>query len=398
MRDHRQSRLRETSRDQGANQTGVRAHNERLVLSLIRRHVSLPKAEIARRSGLSPQTVSVIIRVLEADDLLVRGTRIRGKIGQPSVPMSLNPDGAFSIGLKIGRRSAELILLDFTGNIREQRDLQYDAPHVPDLLAFIRTGIADLIDSLSPTLRKRLIGIGFGEPFELWSWFDPLGGSKTEMEAWRNLDLDEELRGLGGLPVLTENDATAACSAENIFGQGRQFADYIYLFIGYFAGGGVVLDHSVHRGPTGNAGALGSMLMPPQTADGPDRQLIECASLFVLEAMIAEVADTVPNMASDHDAWDRYPDQVEAWLAMTASNLARAAATACAVVDFEAVIIDGSLPAAVRARLLARVRDEIESLGVRGITLPEVIEGTIGHEARVLGAASLPFFSRYLLS
>ncbi len=36
----------------GANQIGVRAYNERLVMSLVRRHGGLSKAEIARRSGL----------------------------------------------------------------------------------------------------------------------------------------------------------------------------------------------------------------------------------------------------------------------------------------------------------------------------------------------------------
>jgi len=289
-------------------------------------------------------------------------------------------------------------LLDFIGEIRARREAQYDTPCPADLLEFIRTGVGDLIDSLPPSLRKRLIGIGFGEPFELWSWFDPIGGSKTEMEAWRNLDLDTELGTLGGLPVLTENDATAACSAENIFGQGRQFSDYLYFFIGYFAGGGVVIDHAVHRGPTGNAGALGSMLVPPAETGGKDRHVIECASLFVLEAMIAERTGTAPSMAGDQDAWDRYPEEVEQWIAMTASTLARAAATACAVVDFEAAIIDGSLPAPVRARLVEKVRTEIEALGVRGVALPEIVEGAIGHDARVLGAASLPFFSRYLLT
>ena len=101
-------RLRAISR-RGTNQTGVRLYNERLVLSLIRRHGSLPKAEIARLTGLSPQTISVIMHA-------ARGRRPacssedaqRGKIGQPSVPFSLNPDGAFSLGLKIGRRSVDL--------------------------------------------------------------------------------------------------------------------------------------------------------------------------------------------------------------------------------------------------------------------------------------------------
>ena len=57
----------------GSNQSGMRAHNERLVLSLLRQHGALAKSDIARMTGLSAQTVSVIMRQLEADQLLVRG-------------------------------------------------------------------------------------------------------------------------------------------------------------------------------------------------------------------------------------------------------------------------------------------------------------------------------------
>src|SRR6218665_3234242 len=71
----------------GANQVRVRAYNERLVLSLVRRHGSQSKAEIARRTGLSAQTVSVIMRSLEKDGLLIRGAPVRGRVGQPSIPL-----------------------------------------------------------------------------------------------------------------------------------------------------------------------------------------------------------------------------------------------------------------------------------------------------------------------
>jgi len=377
---------------QGASLTGVRMHNERLVLSMIRRHESLAKAEIARRSGLSPQTVSVIIRALEKDDLLIRRDHVRGRIGKPLVPMALNPDGAFSIGLKIGRRSADLILLDFTGTVRERLATAYDYPRAEALLGFVQDGVKTLLASLSPSLRKRLAGIGFGEPFELWTWFDPVGGSKTEMEAWRDLNLAKELEDLCGLPVHAENDATAACSAENVFGRGRDFSDYLYFFVGHFAGGGVVLNNSVYRGRTGNAGALGSM---PVKGD-PKRQLIECASIFVLEARLKEAGVLPDRPLNDLDSWDAFDDHVEIWLTEAARALAAAAASACAVIDFEGVIIDGSMPAAIRERLVERVAEEIGESPLRGIELPEVVAGTIGYDARAMGAASLPLFSRYL--
>ncbi|MEO6298609.1 MAG: winged helix-turn-helix transcriptional regulator, partial [Paracoccaceae bacterium] len=108
----------DTAALRGSNQSGMRDHNERLVLSLVRQHGALAKSDIARMTGLSAQTVSVIMRALERDGLLLRGEPQRGRIGQPSVPMSLNHEGAFFLGLKIGRRSADLVLVDFLGQLR----------------------------------------------------------------------------------------------------------------------------------------------------------------------------------------------------------------------------------------------------------------------------------------
>lgn len=74
----------------GTNQSGVKLYNERLVLSLIRSGGSLSKVDVARISGLSVQTTTVIMNQLESDGLLLRGEPQRGRIGQPSVPMQLN--------------------------------------------------------------------------------------------------------------------------------------------------------------------------------------------------------------------------------------------------------------------------------------------------------------------
>ena len=117
MRSEPENAREETSAplQRGTNQAGMRAQNERLVLSLVRRHGALAKSEIARMTGLSAQTVSVIMRHLESDRLLKRGEPQRGRVGQPSVPMSLDPDGAFFLGAKVGRRSLDFALVDFTG-------------------------------------------------------------------------------------------------------------------------------------------------------------------------------------------------------------------------------------------------------------------------------------------
>ena len=130
----------------GSNQSGLRAHHERLVLSLIRLHKQLHKAELVRLSGLSMQTISIIVNQLTAEELLLKGQRQRGRVGQPSAPYSLNPEGALSFGLKIGRRSVDLYLIDFVGKILA---LRHEATMVIPL-AETRTATAS---SLVPPVR-----------------------------------------------------------------------------------------------------------------------------------------------------------------------------------------------------------------------------------------------------
>ena len=83
----------------GGNQVSVGQYNERLVISLLRRHGWLTKADLARMTGLSAQTMTVIGKRLTASGLLLSGDKMRGRVGQPSTPFALNPHGAVSIGI-----------------------------------------------------------------------------------------------------------------------------------------------------------------------------------------------------------------------------------------------------------------------------------------------------------
>ena len=153
----------------------MRQFNERVVLQAIRLHGSLPKAEIARLTRLTAQTVQIIIARLEADDLVRKLEPVRGKVGQPSVPMALNPDGAFSIGIKIGRRSMDMLLVDFSGQVRERLSLSYDFPDPDTLFGEIAARLDTLIQTLPAALRERLHGVGIAAPLSLGGWQELLG-------------------------------------------------------------------------------------------------------------------------------------------------------------------------------------------------------------------------------
>ncbi|ANL64204.1 ROK family transcriptional regulator protein [Rhizobium phaseoli] len=378
----------------GANQVRVRAYNERLVLSLVRLYGALSKADIARRSGLSAQTVSVIMRVLEKEGLLSRGAPVRGRVGQPSIPMHLNPDAVYSFGLKMGRRSADLVLMDFVGRIRMQLHQTYAYPLPDEILAFVTSGIAEIESRLDDKQRSRIAGLGIAAPFELWNWAEEVGAPPGAMEVWRDVDLQADIAARVSHPVFLQNDATSACGAELVFGVGPSYPDFVYFFIGSFIGGGIVLNSAIFSGRTGTAGAIGPL--PVRDRNGETKQLLEIASIFVLENMLRERGIDPEPLWYSADDWVDFGAPMEVWIQDTAKALAQAIVAAASIVDFSAAVIDGGFPHWVRSRVVQATIDEAAKLDLQGVVMPEIIEGAVGAQARAIGGASLPIFSRYL--
>ncbi len=383
----------------GLSQKGVRNYNERLILSLLQRHGEAPGSDLARRSGLSAPTISAILRSLEGDGLLERGDPVRGRVGKPSVPMRLAPEGVLSIGLKIGRRSADLLLLDFAGVIWAQTRITYDHPLPDEIFAFAANGLAEFARGLRPEQAARICGIGVAAPFEMWNRVSLDGTRGAPREAvfrvWQKVSIAERIAAMSPLPVMVMNDATAACQAEHVYGRGRGWRDYAYFYVGAFVGGGVVLNNSVYEGRFHNAGALGSLRSIGP--NGAALQLADTASLHLLEGRLAEVGIDPRRLWDLPQDWRDYTRYVEPWLGQTAQELARACLSTCSVIDFEAVIIDGAFPADVRDDLVERTRRYLATQDVRGLIAPQIEPGSIGGNARAIGAASSPIFSQFLL-
>ena len=379
----------------GSNQSGMRAHNERLVLSLVRQHGALAKSDIARMTGLSAQTVSVIMRALEQDGLLKRGEPIRGKIGQPSVPMSLQAGGAFFLGLKIGRRSADLVLVDFLGQVRGTHRRTYRYPTPAAVVAFVTEALPGLMAVLPAAQRDRVSGMGVAMPFQLWSWVKTIGAPQAEMDAWRNYDMQAELAAATDLPVYVQNDATSACGAELVFGTGERPKDFLYFYFGTIIGGGLVLNGQLFLGRSGNAAGVGPM--PVMGPGGQMKRLLDVASLSVLADLMEAANEPSDHLWEAPDRWLVSDAVLSAWLDIAAEGLASAVLSASTLLELEAVLIDGWMPVTVRAEVTRRTSEALSRLDLSGIAPPQVREGTVGAQARSLGAAAIPLSQRYLI-
>lgn len=377
----------------GSNHVGMRQFNERTVLRAIRHHGAMPKADLARLTQLTSQTVATIVNRLMEDGLLLKQARIRGKIGQPSVPLALNPEGVFSLGIQIGRRSLEVVVTDFLGNMRHQWQHLYPYPAPADVLEKIQEGL-NLMQQRMGKQWPRVVGIGLSAPLALHLWGDVMGEPAQQVLAqWEHVDLKAAVQQLSDLPIEFAKDTTAACVAELVQGHGREIENFLYVFVGTFVGGGLVLDGHIVNGRRGNAGAIGSMPVSGPTQH--HHQLLELASGWQLEQALMQAGHDPLLIQQDAIVQDTYAQWVEPWLTQAANALASSMTAASALLDLDAMVMDGSLSPRLMERLMDRTAQALNTQRFEGLHQPQLRHGRVGSHARALGASLLPLHAQF---
>jgi predicted NBD/HSP70 family sugar kinase len=379
----------------GSNHSGMRQFNERIVLQAIRHHGAMAKADIARLTQLSSQTVAIIVARLSDDGLLLKQERVRGKIGQPSVPLSLNPDGAFSLGLQVGRRSLEVLVSDFLGQPRHRLQFHYPYPDPDVVIPNIKKGLAEMQATMGTTW-ERTVGIGLTAPLSMHRWSDLLGGDAGKaLERWETIDLRATVQSLTPLPVEFAKDTTAACVAEMLQGHGRLVDNYLYVFGGTLVGGGLVMSGHIVAGQRDNAGAIGSMPMGMGGEAGKPRQLLQLASGWQLEQTLEKAGFDAQLVHQDAIMDTAYAQYVEPWLKQAGGALAMTAVSAGALMDLDTIIIDGSLGRTLIEALIRATRERIQQYNLDGLQSLTIMAGKVGAHARALGGSLLPLHTQF---
>lgn len=385
----------------GSNSVLLRAYNERVVLDAVRRHGQASKAEIARFAHLTPPAVAGIVEALVAGGYLVEvGKRFGGK-GQPSAMYALAGSGAYTIGFHIGRRAMDAILLDFAGQTCAFETFEYPYPE-PDVIKRLgRTSISHFRSQLGPINESRLVGIGISAPYFIGGWDEELGFPGDVQLAWRSFDLKSHFSETQNLPVIIENDASAAAAAELVYGLGKKYTDFLHISISTFVGGGLVLDGTLQTGPNGNTAALGPFPVTPSNLSsvrppkGKFDVLLHRASIYTLISHLKSNgidinrARELSNMPADIGVL------VSEWQDDCADALAQAIIGCISVVDVQAVIIDGILPSPILLETVARIRQCFTDMIPPGLIAPSILSGELGARGSALGASILPMFALF---
>ncbi|GAB3923514.1 ROK family transcriptional regulator [Kribbella albertanoniae] len=242
----------------GANQLDLGSFNEAVIIETIRLAGIISRTEISRRTGLTQQSISRILRILLQQGLLVEEAQERAeRLGKPRTPVRLRSNAAHAVGIHLDPELLTVAVVNLDGKIvrRETVDLADDLP--TDKLIDLTAATVTAALSISQVDPKSMLGVGVAVPGPI-----DADGSLLALPlqpAWRGLKIRHLLQEKLNHPVLVEKDGTAAAIGERWIGRSARARDFAYLYLGTGVGSGLILNGSIYRGGTANAGEFGQV-------------------------------------------------------------------------------------------------------------------------------------------
>ncbi|TWB29805.1 putative NBD/HSP70 family sugar kinase [Nitrospirillum bahiense] len=364
--------------------------NERRLLRLIRERGPISRADLARETGLTLQSVVRLVAALMERNLVVGGPKVPSGPGQPSLPIEIARDAAFSLGVSIMDDALSVVAIDLSGRVRATHEELFDTSDRRRVTTHLGAILKDLSGAAGFN-RSRLAGVGVAVP---GFFVDSKGAVNAPlvMSDWALTDLEAHLGEALGLPVWIENDGSAAAAGESVYGAGQHRRNFAYIHIASGLGGGIVLDGKLWRGRNGNAGEFTGSLPPAARANRPTLRLL-------LEMVNADGENTqgraFPSVGPLIQAFDPEWPAVETWLSRTEDSLSAILSAAAAILDPDAIVIGGRIPPALAQRLIERARFYSVPVRQQDRRFPSVMASRTGGDSAALGAATLPFLHHF---
>jgi len=360
----------------------ARQQSVRLVVERLLRDRSVSRAEIARSTGLSKQTISEVMRDLERDGWVHEDGQIQGSVGRSAVTYALRPDAAFVLGIDLGGTKLHVALADLHGEIVAESIEPTSCDGGAAVVAQIER-MKDALLQQASVSAQRLRGGVMGSP----GMVDPASGSiviAPNIPGLDSLDVRAALRERLGIDVAIENDVNLAAIGEHWRGNSRKARSFAFIAVGTGIGMGIFSDGYLVRGARGAAGEIAYLPLggDPYDARGLRFGTLETAigSVGIIERYLGLGGSPGSTV---RDVFDRL--DIEEAARITIDEVSRILTTAIlavhSILDSEIIILGGSIGA--RPELKLRID---EHLG-RCMREPVRIElSALGNRATLIGA------------
>lgn len=372
----------------------VRRANERLIFHLLRQRGPVSRSSLANLTGLSGQSVGLIVgRLLEQGLVEETGVEPQAGVGRHPIGVKICPGGALAFGCNIERDRIDGAWIDLSGAPVVSGSVSFKQGEEPErTIQRVEALFARLSQAItSPDDVNKLPAIGLGLPGPI----DPLTQALVNppnFPHWEGIDPRTLFSPSWTTPIFCENSATAAALGE-AWQSRTEFSNFLYCHWGVGIGGGLVIDLNTYRGSTGNALELGHV---PVVANGAS---CGCGSRGCLEAEASMAA--ICRQASELGFSDNIDEivvlaptepRIAEILLRSGRLLAQALLGAVNLFDVDSVVIGGHHFQQVSDWLLPPVETAVRDLAMRHLVRPVTLRySTVGEAAGAVGAASVVF-------
>ena len=374
-----------------------KAYNFRTVLEVIRMKGPIPRAEIARLTDLTAQSISNITRRLLEHELIKETTKVQEGRGAPSTNLVINPQGAYSIGLDIDHDHLSGILMDFSGKVLQRQTHTLTSPE-PEATVALMLQTIDYLQQQESLEKHQIWGIGIGVPGPLETAKGSLATNVAHAKAvrgWNEVPIVQLVHKETALPVYLENNATASAIGEQWFGMGHAFHSYFYMYMGLGLGGGLILNKLPFRGFSGNAGEIGFIpkSFTPSNNEpfaknhvGIHFDLVRLMDRLKRDYHVEHVKDLVA-------LFDNQNPLLMEWMDEGARVLVPLLLSIEYLLDPEAIIVGGRLPIPIMTALVEKAQTLLPSNWIEEQRIfPRVILSQLEDDAVALGVATIPLY------
>jgi predicted NBD/HSP70 family sugar kinase len=308
-----------------------------------------------------------------------------GVPGRSASLYELRPDAALVVGIDIGGSNLRVALADGRGRLLAENKQATSATGGPAVVKQVISLVKALIKDTVPA-GARLTVAGVSVPGVV------AADASTVHYAWNigqpePYDFGTPLTAGLKAPVILDNNVNLAALGEQWQGAAQSLGSFAVIAVGAGVGAGIVHQGRLVRGAHGGAGEVAFLPLNPGYrrlgAASPD----EAGGLMLLRQAQARPGWHGAAPTSVEELFSRATDGEQPAIEMVEEEIQRIAtiaASICAIVDPEAVILTGGVGA--NSTLVARARELISELAPFP---PDVIRSALGERASLVGALAV---------
>jgi glucokinase-like ROK family protein len=257
----------------------MKSLNKTLVLNVIRRDGPISRAEIAKKTNLTPPTVTNLVNELLSSHLVVETELGTSNGGRKPIMLTINSHAYQVIGVDVGGSHMKGIATSLDGTVIFSNQVKMPKVINEELfIALLIDTIAQIIEKAQLN-RESILGIGIG--------MHGLVNSNEGISIYapnfdlRNIPIRTELEREFGMLVEVENDVRAMALGESWFGNGQGTDNFVCVNVGMGVGAGIILNDQLFQGASFTAGEIGHTTID---MEGPR---CSCGNYGCLQALIA---------------------------------------------------------------------------------------------------------------